>query len=309
MASTTELMIGSTLRPETIKIPPYRRKLLIFSCDKPRFHRWPLSASDPEQRVLGLNEDNPDDPSTIYSMLPVKVPKKIENVPELGYWPSYSGMLPEQRGIYLLWLHDITASIEMSYVFVYYYGLERHLVYGDFDAAFKEILLLRQHHKSQSFQRYSGAALLHACFLRKRPEKLQELYGTGFDYFGNTNLLILYHCGLDMLPDMMLILANSLPTVSRQYVKAWPLIYKQKISELLIEQYGKPTFPLSSEFPLTGVWCEKCAMFANYSLHPDIQHPRLPNLFQDRFFRSKMRTFFKAVDKAVEKVLQKRIES
>lgn len=112
-----------------------------------------------------------------------------------------------------------------------------------------------------------------------------------------------------MLPDMMLILANSLPTVSRQYVKAWPLIYKQKISELLIEQYGKPTFPLSSEFPLTGIWCEKCAMFANYSLHPDIQHPRLPNLFQDRFFRSKMRTFFKAVDKAVEKVLQKRIES
>ncbi len=195
MTTATELITRSTNQPELIKIPPYRQKLLFISHNKPRGHDFGLqiTISISQQGGIGINSEVPDDPSTIYSTLPAVDSTNKECVPKLSYFPSYSEMQPEQRGLYLRWLYDVTTPIDIGYVFVYYYGLDRHLIYGDFDAAFDEIRLLRQHHDNGSFQGYSASALVHSCLLRKRIDKLQDLYASGFDYFDNSNLLILYH--------------------------------------------------------------------------------------------------------------------
>ncbi len=285
------------------KIPPYRRKLLFISHDKPQGHGFGLqfTISVTDHGDVGLKQEAPDDPSTIYSTLPAVDPSSPENVPKLSYFPSYSEMLPEQRGLYLRWLYDVTNEIDIGYVFVYYYGLERHLVYGDFDEAFDEIKLLRKHHDNGSFQSYSASALVHSCLLRKRVDKLQQLYASGdFDYFDNSNLLILHYSKLDILPDMMFQLASRLSGINRRYIKLKPELYKQKINEVLIGKFGKPSYPLSSQFSLDSVEGIPYPIFANISFPPEVRTPRLPNLLHHAPFQSELASIFQEAHEAVK---------
>ena len=138
------LLVHSTLAALT-GIPPHRKELLFVSHRQPRGHGFGLeiSISVAADGEIESNIVDPDDPSTIYECLAIRRPKEGFEVPKLPYFPSYSGMTPEQRGLYLGWLRDISKPIEVGYAFVYYYGLERHLVVGMFDAAVDEILALR----------------------------------------------------------------------------------------------------------------------------------------------------------------------
>lgn len=303
MSIFNKLIPRTRTQPAINKIPPYRKKLLFISHDKPQGHGFGLqfTISITDHGDVGLKQDVPDDPSTIYSMLQAVDPLSPKNVPRLYYFPSYSEMTPEQRGSYLRWLCDVTNEIDIGYVFVYYYGLERHLVYGDFDEAFDEIKLLRKHHDNGSFQSYSASALVHSCLLRKRVDKLQQLYAPGdFDYFDNFNLLILHYSNLDLLPDMMFQLASRLPGVNRRYVKLKPDLYKQKITDVLIGRFGKPSYPLSSQFQLDAVEGIPYPIFANISFPPEIRTPRLPNLLQHAQFQGEMGAIFQEVHEAVK---------
>lgn len=97
-----------------------------------------------------------NEPSAISTKLELE-----EGTPEeLGYYPSYEKMTPKQRNYYLDWLTDVRKPIDIGYVFTFYYGLERHLVYGNYKDAIDMILLLRQHHNNHSFQSYSQDALI-----------------------------------------------------------------------------------------------------------------------------------------------------
>jgi hypothetical protein len=303
MSIFNKLVPQTITQPAINKIPPYRQKLLFISHDKPRGHGFGLqfTISVTDHGDVGLKQEVPDDPSTIYSTLPVVDPSSPKNVPRLSYFPSYSEMTPEQRGLYLRWLYDVTNEIDIGYVFVYYYGLERHLVCGDFDEAFDEIKLLRKHHDNGSFQGYSASALVHSCLLRKRVDKLQQLYASGdFDYFDNSNLLILHYSKLDILPDMMFQLSSRLSGVNRRYVKLKPELYKQKINDVLIGKFGKPSYPLSSQFSLDSVEGIPYPIFANISFSPEVRTPRLPNLLQHAQFQSEMGSIFKDVHEAVK---------
>ncbi|MFH0785389.1 MAG: TerB N-terminal domain-containing protein [Pseudomonadota bacterium] len=202
----------------------------------------------------------------------------------------------EQRGLYLRWLCNVTNQIDIGYVFVYYYGLERHLVYGDFEKAFDEIILLRNHHNNGSFRVYSASALVHSCLLRKRVDKLHQLYTSGnFDYFGNSNLLILHHSGLDILPDVMFQLACRIKGVNHRYIKQDPNLYKQKISGVLIDKFGQSSYPLLSRFLLKNVENIPYPIFANISLPPEVRTPSLPNLLRHEPFLVEMKTIFRKV--------------
>ncbi|WP_427501489.1 TerB N-terminal domain-containing protein [Methylomonas sp. MED-D] len=303
MSLLNKLIPRTKTNPAINKIPPYRKELLFISYDKPKDHGFGLqfTISISEAGDVDLNQEVSDDPSTIYAVLPAIDPPAPDNVEKLSYFPSYSGMNPEQRGLYLRWLYDVTAEIDVGYVFVYYYGLERQLVYGDFDAAFDEIKLLRRHHDNGSFQGYSASALVHSCLLRKRADKLQELYTKGdFDYFGNSSLLILYSNNLEILPDMMFQLATHLSGVNRRYIKQKPELYKEKIREVLINKFENAGYPLASRFSLDEVEGIPYPIFANISFPPEVRSPRLPNLLRNVAFQDEMGMFFKEIHEAVK---------
>lgn len=47
---------------------------------------------------------SPSEPSTIYVRMPIKDPPNEKEVPSPGYYPTYAGLSPEQKWIYLSWL-------------------------------------------------------------------------------------------------------------------------------------------------------------------------------------------------------------
>ncbi|GCD76293.1 TerB N-terminal domain-containing protein [Komagataeibacter oboediens] len=64
---------------------------------------------------------------------------------DLGYWPSYTDITPNQRLTYLLWLASgkSDTSYPMGYPFLYFYGLERRLI-ADSPSIDEEVLLISE---------------------------------------------------------------------------------------------------------------------------------------------------------------------
>lgn len=289
--------------PAWARIPPHRIKLLLRSTDWPRGHAFGLEAT--LSVSLGGHQtvtfDQADDPSTIYASLAVRSSKPEDTIPVLPYFPSYSGMSPEQRGIYLKWLCDITYPIDIGYVFVYYYGLERHLIHGDFEEAVKEIIILRSHHNNSSFRHYSASALVHACLLRSEPERLEFLYSSpDFDYFGNSNLLILYNQGFDLLPKTLIRLAQQLSGVNRKYLRSDQNLFELAIIETLQKRFGMQAYPFASRFSTEELDRIKFPIFANISLPDRIRAPALPNFLRNERFQKEMTGFFREVSERVK---------
>ncbi|MFD2235289.1 TerB N-terminal domain-containing protein [Phaeospirillum tilakii] len=94
----------------------------------------------------------------------------------MSYWPSYSTISPESRLAYLLWLaggrKDPNANI--GYVFLYFYGLERRLLYdrtsSEVELVVAEVSRLQQIYSgNNSFRRYS-ADFLEAVDLLQNPK-------------------------------------------------------------------------------------------------------------------------------------------
>ncbi|KKU88692.1 MAG: PBS lyase HEAT domain protein repeat-containing protein [Candidatus Gottesmanbacteria bacterium GW2011_GWA2_47_9] len=106
------------------------------------------------------------EPSLIWTKFPIEQNNELET--QAMYYPSYSGLSPKHRFQYLNWLRDITQETNLSYVFLYYYGLERHMLLGNYDLAVDEVIRLINHHKKSSFRTYAINALILASGYRKK---------------------------------------------------------------------------------------------------------------------------------------------
>lgn len=91
----------------------------------------------------------------------------------LSYWPAYHSITAAQRMTYLRWLAGDRADpdIDIGYVFLYFYGLERRLFLdeaaSDIDTLIGEIeRLLAIYGKNRSFRSYAGIFLAAAIFLK-----------------------------------------------------------------------------------------------------------------------------------------------
>ena len=94
-----------------------------------------------------------EEPSLIYTKQPVVVPNDVSIVERPPFFPTYSGLTPEQKGVYIKLLQNpYDNSVDIGFVFILYYGLERHLLVGDYERAYKVILKLRDVHSNASFQ-------------------------------------------------------------------------------------------------------------------------------------------------------------
>lgn len=121
--------------------------------------------------------EDPDwDASLISADLPVAPPGEYQP-DQMGYWPRYSQCDPEQRAVYLEWLLGgrKDPAVELGYVFIYIYGLERRILvdHQDFDLAVEEVLrLLEIYRKSNSFRRYAESLVWTAAWCSTRGSPL-----------------------------------------------------------------------------------------------------------------------------------------
>ena len=111
------------------------------------------------------------EPSAIDLTLPLDLSPSAEDLTsDIGYYPSYERLTPKQRTVYLRWLSDISKSVPVGYVFIFYYGLERFLFTEKYEAALDMMNRLRQFHNNHSLLGYSADAMLVGCLLHNRPD-------------------------------------------------------------------------------------------------------------------------------------------
>ena len=102
----------------------------------------------------------------------------------LGYWPSYQNISQNCRKRYLEWLGDgkRAADIDIGYVFLYFYGLERRLIIEappatEVEALSQELQRLRSLYSSnRSFNGYSARLLEAVTFLRDAKSHNSEIF-------------------------------------------------------------------------------------------------------------------------------------
>lgn len=116
-----------------------------------------------EQFINGIriSVSSQTEPSLIDISLPLNTDiTNSDYIEDIGYYPSYERLSPKQRYVYLSWLQDISKPVAVGYVFIFYYGLERHLMFGKYKEAVKMINYLQQFHNNGSFYSYSTDAML-----------------------------------------------------------------------------------------------------------------------------------------------------
>lgn len=223
----------------------------------------------------------PDEPSTIYKKLPVSKPRDTNSVEKPPYYPSYAQLSPEQRWIYLKWVEDISQPVNIGYVFIYYYGLERNLVIGDFETAYNEVVFLRHSHQNKSFESYSYNALLFASALKNRTDLLQTILTTeSQNGIVNEDLMFKYRFGIGINPEEFMSLAKKFKGTNLRYIKAVPDRYKAAITKVIVERYNQQEYPLVELFDIHEIPQISTIAFSNVSFPSSLRTPKMPDFIR-----------------------------
>jgi len=177
----------------------------------------------------------------------------------LPYWPQLCNCEPCQVGNYLYWLCNgrKDPDIELGYVFLYFYGLERRaLVDGeDIIPVAKEVLrLLSIYNKSGSFRQYATGLIIHLMLLRKlKPttqlinvivkyqqghvnEKLQAML---LGYLAKTKSLLPTQFALQLAKqDERTIHSVVLERAYEEFARLFTLKYKENFKSMMCPKLG-----------------------------------------------------------------------
>lgn len=170
---------------------------------------------------------------------------------KLPYWPSYRQCSPEQRRNYLNWLTSGKRDpfVELGYVFIYFYGLERRVVVDrqDSQAVIKELLRLFPIYKSsRSFQRYCSSLLwmsaLLASEVRELTEEILKQIIDATEYWSEANLSALLSIyqkqNIPIPPDVAFLVAENDSRSPRSVVlKRHPDKFRELFCSRFTEMY------------------------------------------------------------------------
>ena len=118
------------------------------------------------------------------SMYPVKEGEEWKH--KMGYWPKYESISSYSRGVYLKWLADgrNRENIDIGYVFLFFYGLERRLLVDAQQGKVSEnerlvivqeiIRLLKIYGSNGSFHRYANNLLAMEWTLYQNDKSIQN---------------------------------------------------------------------------------------------------------------------------------------
>jgi len=239
------------------------------------------------------------EPSAI-SMNSIITKCNIQTIPIPSYYPSYEGLTSQQRWVYLNFLHNPFTPTDIGYIFIFYYGLERHLLEGNFDEAFNFILRLRDVHPNKSFQQYSANALVMSAILNNRPDKLTEfLLSMDKEYemtmSFNTLLMVKAFSGQGITAEELVKFHNNFDFTNNRYIRQFPELFIEQLRKEILISYDRNSIPMDfnvHEMPRT-----RLSVYANYSFGNSlVSVPDFTSLHQLK------RNAFQALNMAHEKL-------
>jgi hypothetical protein len=247
-----------------------------------------------------------DEPSLIYMDLPVNKPNDVSLIPRPPYFPKYYQLTPEQRWIYLsLLVNPYNTAIDIGYVFILYYGLERHLLKGNFEKAFYVILKLRDVHTNKSFQDYSAHALILTSMIHQKGEcaflflkSLDKAHE--FNFSPNLLLMLYVSFGVSLTAPEIMRMAKTFEFTNTNYIKKYPDIFLECLTGVITDKTGGDSIDLKKYFSntkLAKIPVYDTMVFANSSI-ANASVP-VPLLCQDFALKKDM---FNLLDAAHEKV-------
>lgn len=216
--------------------------------------------------IFTISMTGDTEPSLIDIMEPVDLSPNKEVEP-LGYFPCYSGLNASQRGKYLMWLCDIDQPIDIGYVFLYYYGIERFLYKcpEKFNQAYAMILRLRKYHNVKSFPSYSFGALIGANLITRNPDAIKEMIDAdGNDLVASLAVKASYQIPLNS-KDIIKI-SKLVGFTNNRYIKSNYEDFCKTIDSLLTEIYGAPVYYIKEEYVKGAAKEASFCLAANISL-------------------------------------------
>ncbi len=291
---------------QVLSVHPSLRDLLWIANGE--FKNWDGNPNVSHFSVDGFElkiEYGSDEPSLIDLDLTIST-EKLEGVENPNYYPSYSKLTSKQRGVYWNFLRNpYSGEFDISYVFILYYGLERHLLQGDYEKAVEVIFSLRDVYDNNSFQTYSGNAIVLTSLLRKRPDYIERLY----DRIEKNNrtsisldmLLLCKVCLHEKLNSAELMKsARDFGFTNTNYIKKYPDIFKKYLDELLdVNEILVEKFVGIGE--LGRLKTKKVMMYANYSM-PD-SCIEIPSISSDEKLSAEVVKVLNEAHNAVKKYL------
>lgn len=314
LSGTNDLIVRSNKNLiNDIKIPSEVLDLLWF-CDGP-LKNYDLH-NEMKDHIIEMNlqgivkiyvpfiSKNDIEPSLIVPSLPVDF--SAANVEKLPYYPSYKNMTPLQRGKYLTWLANIDDPIEIGYVFLFYYGVERFLYKcpNKFEQAYNMILRLRKHHKEASFPFYSFSALVSANILRQDSQSIKEIIdGDG----SNAKISLAVKAGFDMPLNAkdIINLASLAGFTNKRYINTQYVKFCNALDTILIEKYGKPFYYIDKFFFTNSSKEVSFCLAANYSLEK--REIKFKDITLNEIFRREIYDFLQMAHESVKEQMKKYI--
>ncbi|MBE5803578.1 MAG: hypothetical protein E7316_03600 [Clostridiales bacterium] len=226
--------------------------------------------------VAWISQPGNDEPSVMSVNDAVSFESDEPNMKEPPYYPKYSDLTAKQRGAYWAFLQNpYEGDARIGYVFLLYYGLERHLVEGDLEAAVKVILTLRKVYDNSSFQLYSAHALVISILSHQRLDLLQQFMCSiekDYEYQFSCNLYAIckFLLGLPLVPADLVRMAKDVDFRKLNYIKNYPTEFISTLENQMKVLYGITSLFIS-DFFTSNQWGDlqkqSIAVYANVSLN------------------------------------------
>lgn len=200
---------------------------------------------------------------------------ELDYMEDIGYYPSYQGLSPKQRYIYLSWLQDVSKPVAMGYVFIFYYGLERHLMFGKYREAVIMINYLQKFHNNKSFYSYSTDAMLIGILKHNDFDMLSSI-----NYENASNsvyALVKGTLNKKFSAEDIIRLHKVFGFTNNRYIKSQYNDFLNKLNEKLLEKYKYEYYPLPSN-TISDCTGNQLLVVANYSLMHQDRFASAPDL-------------------------------
>ena len=262
--------------------------------------------------TFSISFSTDEEPSLIYTKLPVKGNVDISKVERPSYFPTYKGLTEEQKRVYWRLLENpYNSDINIGYVFILYYGLERYLLSEKFENAFDVILKLRDSHSNASFQSYSANALILTALCRNRTDLIAKFISSldnDYELVFSDDLYLLCKFGLKLplTSNEIMRFARTFEFTKTNYIKNYPEIFIEELNKLIFEKWHK-TDLLISDFIKSAdsksFRKEKVPVFANTSIMD--REMEIPLISEHFKFKKAM---YDLLDETHEQVKSKLVE-
>lgn len=212
------------------------------------------------------------------SAISINFPVAEGQFQKLSYYPSYSGLTPEQRDGFLSWLStDLSNIPDIGFAFLLLYCLERHILHDEYlEESLKIISKLQSQINNGSFDYYSSTSIGYIFFIHKRLDLLKYVDLNKCDI--KLQILLSHRLSADQL----IALASKVDFRNQHYIKEYPELFKKALVEDLKRNFGSECF----EYELSNIQKLKKEpyMFSNYSLRKGNNRPDLlmPDPLSDR---------------------------